>query len=85
VGGQPHIAGHRITVKQVVVWHDLMGWTPDEIASEYGLTLSDVYASLYYYHENPSPINEAIQQEKGFIAEQKLKTVSKLASKLNAG
>lgn len=84
VGGQPHIAGHRITVKQIVVWHDLMGKSPDEIAHEYGLTLSDVYAALYYFHENPAEIHEAIRLELAVVANGKLKSPSKLQSRLHA-
>jgi uncharacterized protein (DUF433 family) len=83
-GGQPRIAGHRITVKQIVIWHDLMGKSPDEIATEYDLTLSDVYAALYYYHENSEEIHEAIQREKELVAAEKAKTPSKLDAKLNA-
>ncbi|MCY7328683.1 MAG: DUF433 domain-containing protein, partial [Saprospiraceae bacterium] len=44
VSGQPHIAGTRFTVKQIAVWHEFMGKSADEIASESGLELSDIYA-----------------------------------------
>ena len=39
-GGKPRIAGHRITVKNIVIWHERMGKCADEIASEYDLTLA---------------------------------------------
>ena len=32
VGGKPRIAGHRITVEDIMVWHELMGQSADEIA-----------------------------------------------------
>ena len=32
--GKPHIAGHRITVQSIAVWHERMGMSPDEIATE---------------------------------------------------
>lgn len=41
-GGKPHIAGHRITVQDIVIWHERIGKSADEIASEHGLTLSDI-------------------------------------------
>jgi uncharacterized protein (DUF433 family) len=83
-GGQPHIAGHRITVKQIVIWHDLMGKSVDEIAAEHELTLSDVYAALYYFHENPEEIHEFIRADRAFVAAEKAKSPSKVKAKLNA-
>ena len=32
----------------VVIWHERMGLSADEIASNYGLSLADVYAALTY-------------------------------------
>jgi uncharacterized protein (DUF433 family) len=49
-GGKPRIAGHRIKVQDIVIWHERMGMSPDEIVSNYpSITLSDVYAALAYY------------------------------------
>jgi Uncharacterized conserved protein len=36
-GSKPHIAGHRVTVQNIVIWHEWMGRTADEIANEYRL------------------------------------------------
>ena len=33
-GGKPHIAGHRIKVQHVAVWHERLGRSPDEIIAE---------------------------------------------------
>ncbi|MCZ8125840.1 MAG: DUF433 domain-containing protein, partial [Microcystis sp. LE19-114.1B] len=30
-GGKPRIAGHRIKVQDIVIWHERMGMSPDEI------------------------------------------------------
>jgi len=50
-GGRPRIDGHRITVEDVVFWHERQGMTPGEIVADYPtLTLSDVHAALAYYH-----------------------------------
>jgi uncharacterized protein (DUF433 family) len=52
-GGKPRIAGHRIRVQDVVVWHEQMGMSPDEIVSRYPtITLADVYAALTYWYKN---------------------------------
>jgi uncharacterized protein (DUF433 family) len=48
-GGKPRIAGHRITVQNIVIWHELLGRSADEIATEYDLTLADIYAALAYF------------------------------------
>lgn len=49
VGGKARIAGRRITVQNIVIWYERMGKSADEIATEYELDLSDVYAALAYY------------------------------------
>lgn len=44
-GGKPRIAGHRIKVEDIVIYHERMGLSPDEIVSQYPtITLADVYA-----------------------------------------
>lgn len=56
-GGKPHIAGHRIKVQHVAVWHEMDGKSPDEIVAEHpGLTLAGVYAALAYYHDHRDEI-----------------------------
>jgi uncharacterized protein (DUF433 family) len=39
-GEKPRIAGHRITVQDIVIWHDRRGKSADEIAAEYDLALA---------------------------------------------
>jgi uncharacterized protein (DUF433 family) len=46
LGGKPRIAGHRIAVQHVVIWHERMGMSVDEIANEYGLSPADIHAAL---------------------------------------
>ncbi len=65
-GGKPHIAGHRITVGQVAVWHELMGWSADEIATAYSLSLSDVYAALAYYFDHQQEIDLTMERTQAF-------------------
>ena len=68
-GGKPRIAGHRITVQDIVIWHERMGTNADEIATEYGLTLADVYSALAYYYDHRTEIDEAIRADESFITE----------------
>ncbi|OGL43913.1 MAG: hypothetical protein A2161_18165 [Candidatus Schekmanbacteria bacterium RBG_13_48_7] len=66
-GGKPRIAGRRITVQNIVIWHELMGRSVDEIATEYNLSLSDIYIALAYYYEHKNEIDEAIKETDSFI------------------
>jgi uncharacterized protein (DUF433 family) len=75
-GGKPRIAGHRITVQNIVIWYERMGMTADEIATEYSLTLADVYAALAYYYDHRDDIDAAIRADEAFIAELRQKTTS---------
>jgi uncharacterized protein (DUF433 family) len=81
-GGKPHIAGHRITVQDVAIWHERLGRTPDDIASEHGLTLADVYAALTYYFDHREEIDRSIADSEAFAASLRQRTPSKLLSKL---
>src|SRR2546427_5547902 len=81
-GGKPRIAGHRITVQDIVVWHERLGLSADEIATEYGLSLADVYAALAYYYDHREEIDRAIRADEEFIAELRKRTPSKLKTRL---
>ncbi len=82
-GGKPHIAGHRIRVQDIVVWHEQMGRSPDEIVSRYpSITLADVYAALAYYHDHFQEIRQQIQQSEQRVQELQAKIPSKVQQKL---
>ncbi|EIC22488.1 DUF433 domain-containing protein [Thiorhodovibrio frisius] len=83
VGGKPRIAGHRITVSDIVIWHDRMGKSADEIATEYDLSLSDIHAALAYYFDHRSEIDQTINDGREFLDALRKTTPSKLASKIN--
>ena len=82
-GGKPHIAGHRIKVQDIIIWHERMGMSPDEIVSQYpSITLSDVYAALAYYHDRFEEIRQQIQEDEAFAKELQAKTPSLVQQKL---
>lgn len=68
VGGKPYIAGRRITVQQIATWHDQMGYSVDEIATQYDLTLAEIYAALAYYYDHKAEIDAALAESETFIA-----------------
>ena len=81
-GGRPRIAGHRIAVQNVVIWHERMGLSADEIASNYGVSLADVYAALAYYYDHRQEIDEAILADESYVAELRNRIPSKLSQKI---
>ena len=84
-GGKPRIAGHRITVQNVALLHEAEGRSVDEIATEYGLSLGDVYAALAYYHDHREAIDAQAADDEAFVAEQRVGAVSRVGAKLGAG
>jgi uncharacterized protein (DUF433 family) len=82
-GGKPRIAGHRIKVQDVVIWHEDMGLSPDEIVYHYpSITLADVYAALAYYHDHQDEIRQQIRLDESFAREIQAQTPSILQEKL---
>lgn len=82
-GGRPRIAGHRIRVQDIVVWHEVHGMSPDEIVSGFPqLTLANVYAALAYYHDHREEIVQQMRDEEKLIESLRPMTPSKLLAKL---
>ena len=82
-GGKPRIAGHRIRVMDIVLWHNRLGWSPDEIVSQFPqLTLADVYAALTYYWDHKKEIEAEIRRAEEVESRARSRHPSKLIAKL---
>lgn len=81
-GGKPRIAGHRITVQQIAIWHERLGMSADEIATGYRVSLADVYAALAHYYDHREEIDQSIRSDETFIAELRQRTPSKLKARI---
>ncbi len=81
-GSKPRIAGHRITVQDIAIWHERLGRTPDEIAAEYDLTLAAIYAALAYYFDHRAEIDRAIEEGQAFAEALRQRVPSKLLQRL---
>ncbi len=82
-GGQPCIAGTRIRVQDVYVWHELQGQTADHIVSRFPqLTMADVYAALSYYWDHRDEIQRDMQAESDLVTRLRPQSISPLAEKL---
>lgn len=82
MNGKPKIAGRRISVQNIVIWHEKMGLSADEISSEYNLSLAEIYAALTYYFDHREEIDDAIRGDQSFVNELKRNTSSRLRENL---
>jgi|SRR5581483_1852136 len=82
-GGKPRLAGTRIRVQDIVIWHERMNLSADEIASKHPQTsLAAIYAALTYYHDHRVEIEEQMQHGDDLVEELRRAYPSKLAAKL---
>ncbi len=82
-GGRACIAGHRIRVADVIVWHERRGYAPDEIVALFpGLTLADVHAALAYYFDHREEIEADLRLEETWASRIAAGGPSRLREKL---
>lgn len=80
-GGKPRIAGRRITVQNIVIWHDRMGMSVDEIAAEYDLMPGDVHAAMAYYFDHRAEVDQSIRASEAFVKALRRRMMSKTRQK----
>ena len=85
LGGKPCVAGRRIAVEHIAVWHERLGYSADEIAGEYDLELADVYAALAYYFAHRDEIDESIREGADAVRALREDSTSLLNETLGAG
>ena len=67
-GGKPRIAGTRIRVQDVVVWHEAWGQSPEEIVTSFPqLTLAQVHAALAYYYDHREEIRQHMRDAEALV------------------
>lgn len=81
-GGKPRISGRRITVQDIMFWHERLGIGADEIATEYDLSLADVYAALAYYYDHREEIDRTLAEDEAYVSEMRARTPSLLRARL---
>ena len=81
-GGKPRIAGRRIKVQDVAVWHERMGLSVDEIAFQYGLSLPEIYAALSYYFDHRDDIERDLAERDEYVEAMARSTPSLLQERL---
>ena len=83
-GGRPRITGRRIRVQDIAVWYLKQGQTVEWIASEFGLSLSEIHAALAFYYDNREEIDRQLAEDAAYVEEVRAKTPSVLQAKLKA-
>jgi uncharacterized protein (DUF433 family) len=69
-GGKACIAGHRVRVLDIVVWHEHQGMSADEIVSRVPtISLGDVHAALAYYFDHVEEVQQEMRAEREFVEE----------------
>lgn len=81
-GGKPRIAGRRITVQNIVIWHDRMGKSVEEISAEHELDLAEIHAALAYYFDHREAIDQSIDNAEVLVESLRHSTPSKLLERL---
>ncbi len=62
-GGRACIAGHRIRVQDIVVWHEKRGHSVAQIVEMFpGITKADVHAALAYYFDHLEEIEDEFRK-----------------------
>lgn len=84
-GGRPCIAGTGLRVIDIVMAHLFHQRTSSELASDYGISLAQVYAALAYYYEHKAELDADIRQQVAKAREYKEKRVGSRTPSLLPG
>ena len=82
LGGKARIAGRRISVEDIAIWHVRLGKTVDEICAEYDLSLAEVHAALAHYYDHQAEIERNINEGNAVVKALRNSSPSKLAKRL---
>lgn len=82
-GGKPRLAGRRITVQDIAVWHERMGHSADQIATDFDLSSAEIYAALASYFDHGSEIEQSMRDDQAIVEALRQSTPSLLKQKLH--
>lgn len=80
LGGKPCIAGRRIAVEHVVVWHLRENQSIETIAQKYDLSPASIHAALTYYYDHRAEIDAKLAADDAMIDAARQQAPSKLGS-----
>jgi uncharacterized protein (DUF433 family) len=67
LGGEPRVAGRRISVLQIHEQVEKQGLEPGTVAGKYDLDVADVYRALAYYHDHVEEMTAVRRQREQVI------------------
>lgn len=67
LGGEPRVAGRRISVLQIHEQVEERGLEPGTVAGTYDLDVADIYHALAYYHDHIEEMMKVRQQREQVI------------------
>src|SRR3954452_24586003 len=82
LGGKARLAGRRISIEDIAIWHLRLGKTVDEICAEYDLSLAEAHDPLAYYSAHQAEIGRQINEGDAFWKPLRDISPSKLAKRL---
>lgn len=82
--GKPRLAGHRITVADIVIMHLKMGMPLEEIAGKFALPLAALYAAMSYYYDHKKEIDRDMERDHAFAEALRKRSPSLLRARLQA-
>lgn len=80
LAGKPCIAGRRISVEHVVVWHLREHQLIEEIARKYDLSPASIHAALTYYYDHREEMDRKMAADDALIESERQRTSSKARS-----
>lgn len=64
MGGEPRLAGHRISVRQIAELVIDGGVSPPDVADQLDIEQADVHRALTYYYEHPDEMAAVRKQQR---------------------
>jgi uncharacterized protein (DUF433 family) len=61
---EPHLEGHRITVRQIVERVEERGLDPGTVADRHNLPIADVYRALTYFYDHPGEMDAVYERKR---------------------
>lgn len=68
---QPHVAGHRVSVRRIHALVEERELAPADVADSLELGLADVYDALAYYHDHRDEMDEVERRREAVIQQVK--------------
>lgn len=68
-GGEPRVAGRRVTVLQLYEQVEGRGLDAETVAERLDVDIADVYRALAYYHEHPQEMHAVRERREEAVSE----------------